>query len=310
MESGIPKINRNTFCHFNFQDMFIITYRKFFYIFSALLTLGALFAFIAFGIKPSIEFTGGSLLEIAYEKDAPSVSAIQDALKSVSLKDLTIQPTEDKKFLLRFEPVDEKTHQEILSLLKDGKEARFESIGPVIGEELRRKSLFALIFSIIAVFIYILFAFRKVGGRLRPWKMSAATILALIHDVAITVGGFVLFSHYVGLEAGEAFVAATLTVWGYSVHDTIVVFDRLRENIQKEPKKALGELAGASISQTIGRSINTSLAVFILVLFLYVLGPSSLAGFTMPLLIGVVIGTYSSICIATPLLLESKTRHG
>lgn len=286
--------------------MFVITYKKYFYIFSGLISIAALYAIITLGIKPSIEFTGGSLLEISYAGKSKTAEEVTKILQPVGLKNLTVQGVGEKNDLLRFETVDEKTHQKILSLLKDAKEEQFQTIGPVIGEELKRKSIFALAISVIAVFIYIALAFRRIEGRLRPWKMSFATIVALAHDVIITVGGFAFFSWYIGIEAGESFVAATLTVWGYSVHDTIVVFDRLRENLQKEPKKSIAALAGESISQTIGRSINTSLAVFILLVCLYIFGPSSLASFTMPLLIGVIIGTYSSICIATPLLLEGK----
>ena len=291
--------------------MFIIRNKIFFYIFSGLISLAAIYAIVTLGFKPSIEFTGGSLLEISLTKNTLYTPAqIKDAIAPVGLKSLTIQQAGQKNFLLRFENVDEATHQKILSLLKEVKEERFETIGPVIGQELKQKSIFALIVSIIAVFLYILLAFRRLEGRLRPWKMSMATIIALAHDVLITVGGFVFFSWYAGVEAGESFVAATLTIWGYSVHDTIVVFDRLRENLQKDSKKSIAELAGASISQTIGRSINTSLAVFILVICLYIFGPASLKAFSLPLLVGVIIGTYSSICIATPLLLEGKEKKG
>ncbi len=291
--------------------MFVIKNKTFFYIFSGLISLAAIYGILTLGFKPSIEFTGGSLLEVSLAKNTSQTPAqIKATLAPIGLKNLTIQQAGDKNFLLRFETVDEQTHQKIVSLLKDTKEERFETIGPVIGQELKQKSIFALIVSVIAVFIYIFLAFRRLEGRLRPWKMSVATIIALAHDVIITVGGFVFFSWYSGVEAGESFVAATLTVWGYSVHDTIVVFDRLRENLQKDSKKSIAELAGASISQTIGRSINTSLAVFILILCLYIFGPASLKSFTLPLLVGVIIGTYSSICIATPLLLEGKEKKG
>lgn len=289
--------------------MFIITHRKIFYIFSSLLIAASIFAFFRFGLTPSIEFTGGSLLEVEYKKTPPSVVYVKESLKPLSLKNLTIQPVGEKGFLLRFGEVSQATHEQILKRLDGGLELRFETIGPVIGQELKRKSIWALILSVVLMFLYVWVAFRKVSGRIRSWKMSSAAILALAHDVIITAGAFTFFSWYTGMEAGVTLVAALLTIWGYSINDTIVVFDRLRENVRKETKKDMHELAGEAINQTIGRSINTSLAVFILLLILYVLGPSSLHSFVMPLLVGVVIGTYSSISIATPLLLERVHRE-
>jgi len=289
--------------------MFIIKHHKYFYALSLLLTLAAIFVFFRFPIKPSLEFTGGSLLEIQYQADPPAVSAIKDALAPFALQDLVIQSSQENRFILRFQEIKEETHQAILAALQDAKEIRFETVGPIIGKELKQKSLLALIVSIAATFIYVLLAFRKVGGRIKPWKMSLATILALLHDVMITGAGFVFFAWWAGHEAGAAFVVAILTVWGYSIHDTVVVFDRFREKIRKNSKEDLKALAGASIRETIGRSINTSLATFLLLILLEILGPSILQPFLVTLLIGVVVGTYSSICIAMPLLLERIGRE-
>lgn len=283
--------------------MFIINYYKYFYAFSVFLTLAAVFIFFRFPIKPSLEFIGGSLLEIQYEAHPPLVANIMDSLVSFSLQNLVIQPSAENRFILRFQEINEETHQALLTALTGAKEVRFETVGPIIGKELRQKSVLALIVSVIATFVYILLAFRKVGGKIPPWKMSLATIIALLHDVMITIAGFVFFAWWAGHEMGAAFVVAILTVWGYSIHDTVVVFDRFREKIRKNLKEPLKMLAGASIRETIGRSINTSLAVFLLLMFLEVLGPSVLRPFLVTLLIGVVVGTYSSICIAMPLLL-------
>jgi len=291
-------------------NMFVIKYKNYFYILSSLLIIASLAAFWYYGLDFSIEFTGGSLLEIEYPEKVPSLDEIKQTLlinkfKDIKgLKSLAVQQAGQKSFLLRFGEVDEASHQQIVNGLEGARELRFETIGPVIGEELKRKTIFGLVLAVIGMFLYVGIAFRKVSGRIHSLKMSAAAILALVHDMLITAGGFVILSHYYGFEIGTLFVAAELTIWGYSINDTIVVFDRLRENLLKEGKKWLPEIAGESISQTISRSINTSLAVFLLLFVLLLVGPSPLFPFIAPLMIGIVIGTYSSIFIATPVLFE------
>lgn len=294
--------------------MFVVKYYKFFYLFSAILILASLAAFWRFGFIPSTEFNGGSLMEIHYEKNPPSLGDIQkifssDALKSIkNIKNASAQNIGDQNFLLRFGQVDEAAHQQVLKSFPGAKELQFQSIGPVIGEELKQKTYIGLFLAVLGMFLYVAIAFRRVSGKIHSWEMSVSAIIALIHDVLITAGGFVILSHYYGFEAGILFAAAELTIWGYSINDTIVVFDRIRENLLKETKKGLPEIAGMSIRQTLTRSLNTSLAVFLLLIVLTVLGPSPLFPFVTPLLVGVIVGTYSSICIATPLLLQIKLK--
>ncbi len=290
--------------------MAVIKYKKFFYLLSSILILASIAMFWQYPAPASIEFTGGSLLEVTYENKVPLVNDIADvfsgeAFKDVqSLRGVTVQKIEDKNFLLRFGPADEELHQKILSSLSGAKEIRFETIGPAIGEELKRKTLWALGAAILGMFFYVGVVFRKVGREVRSWKMSLMAIIALAHDIIIMSGVYMIFAHFYGFEVGLVFITALLTIWGYSINDTIVVFDRIRENLLKEGKKDAEEIFGMSISQTIGRSINTSLAVFILLLALALVGPTPLLPFILPLLVGVVVGTYSSIFIATPLLSE------
>lgn len=292
--------------------MFVIRYHKFFYLFSAILILVSVSAFWRFGFIPSIEFTGGSLMKIQYEKNPPSFGDIQkvflsDALKNIkSIKNASAQKIGDQNFLLRFGQVDEAAHQQVLKAFPGAKELQFQSIGPVIGEELKQKTYIGLFLAVLGMFFYVAMAFKRVAGKIHSWEMSVSAIIALIHDVLITAGGFIILSHYYGFEAGTLFVAAEFTIWGYSINDTIVVFDRIRENLLREAKRPLSEIAGMSISQTLTRSLNTSLAVFLLLLALAIFGPSPLLPFVTPLLVGVIVGTYSSICIATPLLLQRK----
>lgn len=294
--------------------MFVITYKNYFYAFSIFLTLLAIAVFFTWGFKPSIEFTGGSLLEVQYPSattsDAIKTQLSSPALKGVrGLQSLTIQQTGANTFLLRFGEIQEQEHQQILIVLLGAKERQFQTIGPVIGSELRQKTIIALVLAVIAMFIYVAIAFRKVPAQIRSWRMSMAAIIALFHDVIIAAGGFIIFSHYYGFEAGSLFIAAELTIWGYSISDTIVVFDRIRENLLRNNKKDVKEIAGESIEQTVVRSLNTSLAVLLFVVVLFFIGPPPLLPFVAPLLVGIIIGTYSSIFLATPLLLERMPKR-
>lgn len=291
--------------------MAVITYKKIFYILSSLLILASIAVIWQYRAPFSIEFTGGSLLEIVYEaEEVPSAGDITsilsgEVLKEVeSLRGISVQKGEEKNFLLRFGPVDEEVHQKILSSLPGAAELRFETVGPIIGEELKRRTLWALVSALLGMFFYVGFVFRKVGRQVRSWKMSLMAIAALVHDIVIMSGAYTVFAHFYGFELGVLFITAALTIWGYSINDTIVVFDRIRENLLKEGKKDVNEILAMSINQTMTRSINTSLAVFILLLSLALAGPATLLPFLMPLLVGVVVGTYSSIFIATPLLSE------
>lgn len=291
--------------------MFVIRHKNYFYAFSLFLVVISLFSFWRIGFRQSVEFAGGALLEIQYEANVPSPQDIRgkfigEQFKSVdALRGLTVQQTSDDRFLLRFGEVDEKTHQEILVALPGAKELQFQSVGPIIGRELRQRTILALILAVIAMFAYVAFVFRKVPKQIRSWRLGVTAIIALFHDIIIAAGGFVLFSHFYGFEIGTLFVAAELTIWGYSINDTIVVFDRIRENLLRNSKQSLIEIAAASLEQTMGRSLTMSITVLCFTALLFVQGPEPLLPFVAPLLVGVVIGTYSSICLATPLLLEN-----
>lgn len=289
--------------------MFAIRYRKFFYTLSALLALASIASFWYFGIRPSVEFTGGSLMEISYQKDVPTAQSIETTVKE-TFKDeeafagLTVQKIGDTKYVLRFGEIGTDTHQALLQALPGATELQFQDIGPVIGSELRRKTIWGLILAVIGMFIYVGFAFRKVPAKIRSWKMGVSAIITLTHDILLTAGGFTVISYFYGFDMGILFVAAELTIWGYSINDTIVVFDRVRENILKEGKRDLTEIVGASLTQTIGRSLSTSFTVLLSLCVMLAIGPAPLQPFVVPLVIGVIVGAYSSIFIATPLLIE------
>ncbi|MCG2697524.1 protein translocase subunit SecF [Candidatus Parcubacteria bacterium] len=285
----------------------IIQKRKIWLSISGLLVALSLAAIIAWGLNLGIDFTGGSLLEVDFKSARPSAAEIQENLKDLGLGSLTAQPSGDNGVILRFQDISEEKHQLILEKLNimGGEnqidELRFDSVGPSIGQELKRKSVLAIIIVLIAIVLYIAWTFRKVSKPVASWKYGLAAIIALFHDVIITVGIFAVLGKFFGVEINTAFVAAILTVLGYSVNDTIVVFDRVRENLPKSEEDFEGTI-NTSVNQTITRSINTSITTLLVLLSIVFFGGATIRDFILALSIGVFVGTYSSIFLASPIL--------
>lgn len=268
-------------------------------------TLVALAALGLWGLKFGIEYTGGSLLEVEYSGSVPAITTLSDHLKSVGIADAEIKPADERGMLFRFRDVNEDMHQKIFVQLKKDDanltEKAFESIGPVIGEELKSKSIWALVVALIMICLYISFVFRKVSHPVASWKYGVVALVTLFHDVPFVLGLFAILGKFGGVEVTSSFIPAVLTVIGFSVHDTIVVFDRIRENLMKT-RGAFDDIVNASINQTIVRSINTSLTVLLVLAAIFFFGGESLKYFALALFAGIGIGTYSSIFIASPLL--------
>lgn len=292
--------------------MFIVTYRKIFFTLSAILVLGSIVAGYTFGLRFGTDFTGGSLLEVSYGNgERPSLEIAKNSLEGLNIGSFSLRPSGDNNYVLRARELTavEKTSV-VKNLSQDGtldiKEERFNSVGPIAGESLKQKSYWAIGVVLLSIVLFVTFAFRKVSEPVSSWKYGLATITALAHDVVVPTGIYIVMGQYFGAEIDLLFVTAILAVLGYSVHDTIVVFDRLRENLthnyEFRSKETFEETVGKSLSQTMGRSINTSLTIFFTLLALYIFGSEATHNFTLILLIGVVVGTYSSICIASPLL--------
>lgn len=295
--------------------MNIVGKRKIFYACSGIVMLASIIALGVFGLHFGIDFTGGSILEVEFAKNRPTVEAVRLALEPLELGAVVIQPTGERGFLLRFSHIDETKHQAILLGL-DGiaeggagddaavTERRFDTIGPTIGRELRQRSLLAVGLVILLIVSYIAFAFRKVSAPVASWKYGIITVVALLHDVIIPTGLFAVLGKFAGYEVDTLFVTAVLTILGFSVHDTIVVFDRVRENLKREsPRPELfPEVVNRSVNETFTRSINTSLTVMLALAGVYLFGGESTRIFSLTLIIGIIIGTYSSIFIASPLL--------
>ncbi|MDA3840114.1 MAG: protein translocase subunit SecF [Patescibacteria group bacterium] len=285
----------------------IIQNRKIWLSISSLFVVISLVLLLSFGLKLGIDFTGGSILEIRYDESIPSVAEVQDRLSSVELSSLVIQPVGADGMLLRFQEISEEKHQEVISALKNiegeisFEEMRFEAVGPSIGQELKKKSIYATLLVLLAIVAYIAWVFRRVSKPIASWKYGIVANIALFHDVIITLGVFAILGKYFGVEINTPFVAAILTVLGYSVNDTIVVFDRIRENLPISDAD-FEDTVNKSVNQTVTRSINTSMTTLLVLVSVLIFGGETIRSFVLALTIGIGIGTYSSIFLASPLL--------
>jgi len=257
-----------------------------------------------FGLNPGIDFTGGSILEVDFEVRIDNL-AIQEKMKDLNLGEVIIQPTGEKGVILRFQEVDENTHQEIVSKLNEISrvtERRFESIGPTIGRELRQKTIILIIVSLIALLFYIIIAFRKVSRPVSSWQYGIISIIALFFDVLIPVGVFSFLGKFYNTQFTIPIVTALLTILGYTINDKVIVFDRIRENLLKSHQENFEDLVNKSLNQILVRSLSTGTCTLLVLFAIFFLGGETLKYFALTLIIGIVVGTYSSIFLATPLL--------
>lgn len=249
-------------------------------------------------------------MDMQFENSIPANQEIEGALKDSNLKSLTLQPTENNTVMIRYASEEDKVNQEVLNKLKekypDSKQLRVDYINSSVSKELKSKSLWAIFFAVVGIMLYIAWAFRKVSYPVASWKYGVGAVIALVHDILITAGVFSALGHFRGIEVGIPFIAALLTILGFSVHDTIVVYDRTRENLLKSSsKEQFPDIVNRSLNETLVRSINTSLTVLITLLSIYIFGGESIRDFSLALLIGVFFGTYSSIFVASALLVTS-----
>lgn len=285
--------------------MGIIKHRKIWYSISGLLVAASVFSVFYFGLNFGIDFTGGSLVEVEYKTVRPPMAELQIKIKKLDFKNVILQPAGEKGLIARSRNLTKKEHAELLSSLSSSgelTEVRFDSIGPIIGRELRQKSWIALALVVLMIIFYIAFVFRKVSRPVSSFKFGLMAIVALAHDVMIPLGAFAVLGKYFGAEVDVLFVTALLTILGFSVHDTIVVFDRVRENLHRGIGNDFEGTVGISVNQTITRSINTSLTVLLVLGAIFFFGGETTRFFSLALIIGVAAGTYSSIFIASPLL--------
>ena len=278
---------------------------------SILLVASAVVVVLVFGLRLGVDFKGGSVLELEFNPPAgggrPEIEAVQKSLSD--LKDLSLTPSGANGLIIRTGELSEQNHQIVLNKFKTAfpssglEERKFDSVGPLIGNELKSKSITAIILVLLGVIIYIAIVFRRLSGVLPFWAMGLAAIVALIHDVVIPTGAFALLGHFYGVEISAVFVAAALTVLGYSVSDTVVVFDRVRENILKRGNEEdFAAMVHKSIMQTLTRSLNTTFTTLLSLIAIYLFGGESIKYFALAMIMGIFLGAYSSIFVASPLL--------
>jgi len=286
--------------------MNIIGRRKIWYLISLVLIVPGILAIIFWGLPTGLDFKGGTLLDISYSNRVAK-EKIDEAINNSGIKNASGQPSGDD-FIIRTQVLDAGTQNNLTTALaKVGegyKQNRLETVGPTVSSDLKRKAIIAVILASMAIIIYISIAFRKVPKPASSWRFGVCAVLALIHDLAFVVGVFAILGHFLGYEIDSLFITALLTIMGFSVHDTIVVFDRIRENLRKSPSLDFETNVNNSILQTLNRSLNTSFTVLLVLLALFLLGGTTLKHFMLALLVGIAIGTYSSIFNASPLLVS------
>lgn len=277
---------------------------------SMLATLLAVVALFAWGLNLGIDFKGGSITEISFSPARPDVANFNEVLsKAFPDIEITSNPFGDNGILIKTVELTEPEHQRLLEVISNNflnfnpTEDRFDSIGPAIGEELKTKSVRATILVLIAIVVYIAFVFRSLSGVLSPWAMGISAVFAMAHDILIPLGIFAWLSNFYGVEISAVFVAAILTVLGYSVSDSVVVFDRVRENVIRYGRKEdFGVLVHKSVMQTLTRSLNTTFTTLLSLIAIYIFGGDTLKYFSLALIVGIFLGSYSSIFVASPIL--------
>ena len=282
---------------------------KYFFILPGLLSLAAVIALGLWGLRPGIDLAGGSLLQVTYQDNRPPVQQVQKITEPLELGEVRVQPADQSSYILRTRALAEDEHNQLTAVLGglgSMQEDQFTTIGPTIGAELLQKAWIAIALVVLCTIVFIAWAFRGVSKPVQSWKYGIVAIVTLLHDILVPAGLFAILGRFVGAEVDALFIVALLTILGISINDTIVVFDRIRENLRfnedKGRREEFEEVVGRSITQTIARSINTSLTVVIVLAALYFLGPVVTKNFALTLIIGMVAGTYSSIFLASPLL--------
>ncbi len=298
----------------------MIKFRYIFFFISGVLTVTSIAAVFVYGLKPGIDFTGGTLWQIAITRN--NAEQTQDNIENIkiffenelNIKNATIySESKGQGYIIKLGHISEEEHQNYLTALnyKFGQieEMRYEAIGPAVGKELKEKAIWAVIFVLLGISLYVAYAFRKVSYPVKSWKYGIITLITLFHDVIVSIGALALLGWKFGVELDTKFIVALLVIIGFSVHDTIVVFDRIRENLLTDRgRKDLKEIINDSVRQTFARSVNTSLTLVLTLLALFFYGPLTLKYFVLLILTGTVIGTYSSIFIASPSLLFFKNK--
>lgn len=289
-------------------------FKVLYFVLSLIIILPGLSFLLTSGLKLGIDFTGGALIEYKFNKSI-NIEDLKQAITKEGVEVGAVTLTDANTYIIRTKPIEQSKINSLKVNLGSqfGKveERRVENVGPVIGSELKQKATLALILSSLAIVLYIAFSFRKMPKPQSSLRFGVAAVVALIHDLLVVIGVFAILGKFLSVEVDTLFVTALLTIIGFSVHDTIVVFDRIRENLTKNIGRKFIDVANISVVQTLGRSLNTSLTVIFVLLALLLFGGETIKWFVFALLVGIISGTYSSIFNATALLVwwEEKLGH-
>lgn len=291
-------------------------YQNYFFIIPLVSSILALSAIFIWGLQPGIDLKGGSLLQVKYPDGRPELQLVQEKVDTLDFGEIRIQPSNENDFVLRqrdLNPAEKKSLDEALSSFGKIEELQFNSVGPSIGAELMQKAWWAIAMITLLTISFIAFAFRGISVPVASWKYGVVAIITLLHDILIPTGLFAYLGYIRDAEVGALFIVALLTILGISINDTIVVFDRIRENlnlnIAAKKIESYTDVVWRSITQTLTRSINTSVTVIVMLVALYWVGPESTQDFALTLIVGMVAGTYSSILVASPLLILIEKRQ-
>ncbi|MCX6738307.1 MAG: protein translocase subunit SecF [Candidatus Parcubacteria bacterium] len=286
-----------------------LKYSKIYYIFSGILVGASILAILVFGLNWGIDFAGGSILKISYINERPSTQELSNKLTELGLKNFSVRFSGNKEVVIRMPEISQEMKDKVSDVFYNTEQVEkgsisFEFVSPTVGGESKTKSIWAVFLSIIAIVLYVAFAFRKISRPVKSWEYGVATVIALFHDVLIPTGVFAVLGHFWGVEFSIPILTALLTILGYSVNDTVVVFDRIRENLIKGAGDSFTDIVNKSLNQTIGRSLNTVFTVLIVLLSMLLFGDPSLRDFALALFIGIFFGAYSSIFLASTLIAQ------
>jgi preprotein translocase subunit SecF len=296
--------------------MYIVKFKSFFFWLTGLILAAAIGAIVVFGLPLGIDFTGGSLIEVAYTEARPAAIDAKNALEAAGFSGTSVRESGDNGMVVRTHTLTPEEHDALIEALSGGNaltELRYNSIGPSLGSELATKALYALLVVSLFIVLYIAWVFRKVSKPVPSWGYGIIVVLMLAIDIIVPAGFYAAYAHFTGAEVDSLFVVALLALLGYCVNDVIVIFDRIREHLKwnterkaanpREPEEPFEETVGKSIDETMGRSINTSLTVALALLAIIFFGAEATRDFALVMLVGVVIGTFSSITRSAPLLI-------
>lgn len=292
--------------------MFVVRHRTFFFWLTGLLLAGSVAALVLIPPSLSIEFTGGSLVEVAYEGERPTREDLASRIEPLSLGEPSIRTSGDTGVVVRSRTLSQEEHTALLAALSGGgtepmTELRFNTIGPSLGRELTTKALYAIGAVLLAIMLYIAFAFRKVSRPVPAWGYGLISVLMLAIDIIVPAGFFAVYAYVTGAQVDTLFVIALLALMGYAINDVIVIFDRVREHLRLNEERNIAEpfeeTVGKSITETLGRSINTSLTAALALIAIATVGSESTRVFALVMLVGVIVGTFSSIVRSAPLLI-------